>query len=82
MLAETLATRVDLVISDVVMPQMGGRMAVERLKEMLPPFKVLFISGFADSLGNAADDQRLLQKPFNRAQLARAVRQQLDEPVQ
>ena len=40
--------RIDLVITDLVMPEMGGRELVERLRARDPGIKVLFMSGFSE----------------------------------
>jgi two-component system, cell cycle sensor histidine kinase and response regulator CckA len=77
------AERLDLVLSDVVMPDMSGPDCVRRLRGMRDRFAVLFMSGYA---GDVAVYQtlieagmRLLRKPFTLAGLARAVSAALDE---
>ncbi len=76
---------ISLVICDVVMPQMGGREMVERLKVMSPKLKTLFTSGYTDEVivrqGMLDEGAAFLSKPFSCATLARKVRQLLDEPV-
>jgi PAS domain S-box-containing protein len=72
-----------LLITDVVMPQMGGNDLAKRLISAYPSLKVLFISGYADD-GNAAgtllaDGAAFVQKPFTIDELARKVRQVLDQ---
>ncbi len=47
-IAERHAGRIDLVVSDVVMPYLGGRQLVERLAAVRPGMKVLFLSGYTD----------------------------------
>ncbi|MFO0581770.1 MAG: response regulator [Anaeromyxobacter sp.] len=75
--------RIDLVVADVVMPEHSGREVAERVKREHPEAKVLYVSGYpADVLGRngiLGDGVRLLPKPFGRRELARAVRQALDE---
>jgi len=73
---------VDLVISDVVMPEMGGRELARRLATLRPSLPVLFISGYT---GEDVIQRGLLepgapfqQKPFTPDGLARKVREMLD----
>lgn len=73
---------IHLVLSDVVMPKMGGRDLAERVASRHPEIKMLFISGYADSaLGRRDDSSRkipILFKPFTPHELARMVRDVLD----
>jgi PAS domain S-box-containing protein len=71
---------IDLVLSDVVMPEMSGPALVEELVTTRPGLKSLFVSGYTDvKLPFDPDDRtRLLQKPFSPAELARTVREVLD----
>jgi PAS domain S-box-containing protein len=75
------ADRIDLVISDVVMPKMNGREMVERLLEFRPATRVLFISGYADDVilraGIWSEGTPFLQKPFSLDQLGRKVHELL-----
>jgi len=72
---------VHLLVTDVVMPQMGGKELAERLKSIQPLVKVLFTSGYTDNVftcnGMLAPDHALLQKPFTTDTLARKVREVL-----
>ncbi|MBK6422748.1 MAG: PAS domain S-box protein [Gemmatimonadetes bacterium] len=74
--------RLDLLLTDVVMPDMGGRQLAEALKARRPGLKVLFMSGYTDDTvlrdGLASPDQLFLQKPFSVAALGRRVREVLD----
>ncbi|MGI8548690.1 MAG: ATP-binding protein [Gemmatimonadaceae bacterium] len=76
-------TRVDLVLSDVVMPGMGGRELVERLTPVYPWLRVLFMSGYTEDMmlhhRVAELGVAVLEKPFTRDDLARAVRNVLDQ---
>lgn len=71
--------QIDLVISDVVMPGMRGPELVARLTLTRPDLKVLYISGYADSLGIDAESlttgARFLRKPFRIKELASLVRE-------
>lgn len=75
-------TGIDLLLSDVVMPVMGGRELAERVREVRPWVPVVFMSGYSNrSLEEEYGDVerlRLMQKPFTREQLAQAVRGALD----
>ncbi len=72
---------IDLVISDVVMPRLGGPAMVERIRERHPGIRVLFITGYGwDALGAADEEAPLLKKPFTPKVLGQRVRQVLDGP--
>jgi two-component system cell cycle sensor histidine kinase/response regulator CckA len=72
---------VDLLLSDVVMPEMSGYELAKRISDRRPDTRLLFISGYAHRVsGEEIADGRLLKKPFAPEQLARAVRAALDEP--
>lgn len=68
---------VHLVLTDVIMPGMGGDELARQLKVLYPEIKVLFMSGYAskvmDSDGIVKTGAALLQKPFSPADLARKV---------
>jgi signal transduction histidine kinase/CheY-like chemotaxis protein len=74
---------VDLVLSDVVMPRLGGPGLARRIRTIWPEARILFMTGYADAdaFGNEADavrDITVLRKPFTPSELVRAVRQELD----
>jgi nitrogen-specific signal transduction histidine kinase/CheY-like chemotaxis protein len=73
------APQLDLVISDVVMPRMNGREFADRLLEMRPNTKILFVSGYADDVVLLAGISTLgtpyLQKPFSLKQLGYKVQE-------
>jgi PAS domain S-box-containing protein len=73
---------IHLMVSDVVMPGMGGPELAERLAGVHPETRVLFISGYArEGLfhdGRPGADSAFLAKPFSPEALARAVRETLD----
>src|SRR5579872_3747046 len=82
-LARNYAGPIQLVISDVVMPQMGGREVAVQLRAVRPGIQVLFISGYTETAmmhgGNLNDGEIFLQKPFTPLTLARRVREMLDK---
>jgi len=75
------AQTIDLLLTDVVMPELSGPHLFERLRPSRPNMKVLYMSGYPD-----ADDARIdvrsepnfMPKPFTEAQLLRGVRKALD----
>ena len=73
---------VDVVVTDIVMPLMGGRELAQRVLERWPGTPLLFVSGYSDDaiLRRGVLDQgaHFLQKPFTAAALARALRRALD----
>ncbi|HJQ18787.1 MAG TPA: PAS domain-containing protein [Gemmatimonadaceae bacterium] len=81
-IASDYAGVIDLLLSDVVMPELGGRMLAERLTASRPDTEVLFMSGYTDDdilrRGLLERGQRLIQKPFTAATLAHEVRSVLD----
>ncbi len=74
--------RIDLLISDVVMPQMDGPTLIKRVRQTLPDLKVIYISGYAeDAFRRNLDpdaDFDLLPKPFSLKQLAGKVKSVID----
>jgi CheY-like chemotaxis protein len=75
---------IHLLVTDLVMPNIGGRELAKRLKPVRPEMKVLFMSGFSERSALEIHDTGLsamvLQKPFSLDALARNVRAILDEP--
>jgi PAS domain S-box-containing protein len=71
----------DLLITDVMMPQMGGRELVDRLREQCRDMKVLYVSGFTDDAsiyaGNFPPGTAFLQKPFTLGSLLDKVKEVL-----
>jgi CheY-like chemotaxis protein len=71
-----------LVITDVVMPQMGGKVMAEWLKTANPDLKILFTSGYMDDVvtqqGVLAEGIEFLPKPYAPTMLACKVREMLD----
>ena len=79
---ESLRGLVDLVVTDVVMPQMGGRELAERAVAKWPGVRVLFVSGYTENAivhrGVLDPGLVFLAKPFSHDELLRRVRQLLD----
>ena len=73
----------DLIISDIVMPQMGGKELFNQLKINDTDLKVLFMSGYTDKTivqhGMLETGVAFLQKPFLPDKLAHKVREVLDK---
>ncbi len=82
-LCEEYAGVLNLVLTDVVMPRMGGPELVKRLKALRPELKFLYTSGYTENaeIRNTEEDSgiELLQKPFSPFSLARKVREVLDK---
>jgi len=76
-LAATELEEIDLLLTDVIMPQMQGPQLAERLREARPELRVLFMSGFAqpilDSRGTLGEGVLLLEKPFSAPALLERV---------
>jgi two-component system cell cycle sensor histidine kinase/response regulator CckA len=82
LLATQQAGSLQLLLTDVVMPGMGGRELAQHLSVIKPDLRILFISGYMDDVGIMAGQEEgmssFLQKPFTPEVLARAVRTLLD----
>jgi two-component system, cell cycle sensor histidine kinase and response regulator CckA len=80
--AEQCPKTIHLLLTDLVMPGMGGRLLAERLAPVRPDMKVLFLSGYTDDVAihHGALDAKMpfLQKPFTPDSLARKVREVID----
>jgi signal transduction histidine kinase len=80
-LAAAASEPIDLLVTDLVMPGIGGLMLAERLSSSRPDMQVLFMTGYApeavDRHGELAAAGALLEKPFSADQLARKVREVL-----
>ncbi|MDJ0766191.1 MAG: response regulator [Myxococcota bacterium] len=77
---------IHLILTDIVMPQMGGRELVERVLALHPETKILLMSGYSDhtaiALEKAFFNITFLKKPFSYSELTAKVRQALDsEPT-
>jgi two-component system, cell cycle sensor histidine kinase and response regulator CckA len=84
-LLQHTGARVRLLVTDVVMPEMGGPALVARLRELHPTLPVLYMSGYAERAvvhnGLVKSKQAFLPKPFTPIVLAHKVREVLDKPT-
>ena len=84
-LAASYPAPIHLLLTDVVMPESGGRALAEALNQVRPQTKVLYMSGYTDDAvvqhGVEAATVAFLQKPFTPQHLARKVRDLLDTPL-
>jgi two-component system cell cycle sensor histidine kinase/response regulator CckA len=73
---------IHLILTDVVMPHVGGLELVKQLRPLRKDFKVLYMSGFTDGRlldqGLLESDSEIILKPYTRESLARKVRAMLD----
>ncbi len=76
---------VDLLFTDVVMPQMDGKELSDRVRALHPETKVLFASAYTENAivhqGVLDPGVALLQKPFTPSALAHKIREVLDRPA-
>lgn len=75
---------IDLLVTDIIMPEMNGRVLAQKVVERRPNIKVLFMSGYtADILahhGGEGIDLHFIEKPFTSSQLASTIRAVFDHP--
>lgn len=83
--AERHHGEIHLLVSDVVMPEMGGRQLLDAVRQFRPGLRVLFMSGYTDDAvllhGVVEATDAFIQKPFTPLSLARKVREVIDAPV-
>jgi len=81
-LAKEHADEINLLVTDVVMPEMNGRELSEQLKRLYPNLKILFMSGYTANViahrGVLEDGVCFMPKPFSQKDLAVKVREALD----
>jgi two-component system, cell cycle sensor histidine kinase and response regulator CckA len=78
-ICEQYSDRIDLLITDIVMPRMGGRELAERVKRQHANVPVLYMSGYTDDLIVRHDEEHhFMAKPFTLQQLAEKVREVLE----
>ncbi|MBV8612561.1 MAG: response regulator [Acetobacteraceae bacterium] len=79
---EQPSARIDLMLTDVIMPGMNGRELSNRARELRPGLKVLFMSGYSRNAvvhhGRVDLDVQLIQKPVSLQDLAARIRDMLD----
>ena len=84
-LLRTLDQPVDILVTDIIMPKIGGRELAKQVVELMPSCKVLLISGYTEDAvlmhGIMNEEFAFLQKPFTPAILAKKVRECLDSAV-
>ncbi len=84
-LVKTRHKEIDLLITDVVMPEMNGRQLADRLKLIQPGLKCLFMSGYTENSisrhGVPAEDLLFIRKPFSRDNFSFQVWRALDGQV-
>jgi CheY-like chemotaxis protein len=78
-IAANHAGGIDVLLTDVIMPQMLGKEAAERIRALRPSVKVLFMSGYTqgllDTQGVLEAGVNLIEKPFTEASLLTKLRQ-------
>ncbi len=83
-LAASEGARIDLLLSDVILPNMNGRQIFEQLAQTRPRLRVLFMSGYTENIiaphGVLEAGFYFVQKPFSLKELARKVREALEGP--
>jgi len=75
---------VDLLVTDVVMPEMGGVELSKKLKEIHPGLKIIYCSGYPDgdivsANGILDGDVNFIYKPYSSKELAKKIREILDK---
>jgi CheY-like chemotaxis protein len=77
--------KIDLLLTDVVMPRLDGRELANQLLALRPDMKILFMSGYTDDVivhrEALTKGAKLVQKPFTKATLLRKVREALESKV-
>lgn len=85
LICEQEKDKIDLMLSDVIMPNMNGRQLADRLALVKPGMKVIFMSGYTDNViaenGILEAGASFIQKPFNPSSLLKLLREKLDSTV-
>ncbi|MBU1241171.1 response regulator, partial [Myxococcota bacterium] len=83
-LAHKSTTRIDLLITDIVIPDMNGRRVASALKAKMPDLRILFMSGYTaqiiESENLLGEGSEFLQKPFSVKGFTDKVRELLESP--
>ncbi|VAX32498.1 hypothetical protein MNBD_NITROSPIRAE02-218, partial [hydrothermal vent metagenome] len=69
--------KIDLVVTDIVMPSMDGAQLIEQLRKLKPDVKIIATTGFSEDVGNIWIDG-FLKKPFQSSKLLSMIRDVLD----
>jgi CheY-like chemotaxis protein len=82
LVAQNNGSPIHLLVSDLIMPRVGGQELAEQLRRINPTLKVMFTSGYMESIVRESvsltPSDTLLEKPFTPSMLARRVREVLD----
>jgi len=80
-ISHDLSGKIDMLLTDVLMPGMNGRELAHRLRKQRPEMKVLYVSGFVDrafeNSGGPGPDEAFMEKPYSLHELARKIREML-----
>jgi CheY-like chemotaxis protein len=83
-LCDSFPGTIDVLVTDMVMPGMGGRALADRLTATRPELRVLYVSGYAETEvldhGGHEPDAAFVQKPFTPEELALRIRALIDRP--
>jgi len=83
-LAKEYPQTIDLLITDVILPEMDGQELAGKIRRIRPAIKVLFISGYTADIiarhGVLNSGVHFLEKPFSARRLGRKVREVIDQP--
>lgn len=82
---ETIPDQIDILLTDVVMPQMGGRELSEKIVLVRPTIKILFMSGYTDDTilkqGVMTNKANFIQKPFAKSVLIQKIQELMQDPA-
>jgi PAS domain S-box-containing protein len=80
---KTESLKIDLIITDLIMPELNGKEFIEKVQNFNPEIKVIYVSGYTDNHivhnGMLEEGVNFVQKPYSVKTLAAAVRRVLDE---
>ena len=83
-LSDQYAQTIDMVLTDIIMPELNGPDLVRMLRQKRPTLKAVFMSGYASNaaaqIGVLKLDTAFLQKPFSSETLTHCIRKVLDAP--